>query len=156
MVKSPAAPLIKYQDALINSESRNNAIMERVPKKQTQMHAYGKHRKKERGANNAAVRHQHKASDRYMKKVRRDKTRSVENQREAEAYISFQQKREEKKLQEFYEQQKNARALGMLKRSCDPTDPVTKFEKIQESFQTISKAEIKALKQNALSMNVKL
>ena len=154
MVKSPEAPLTKYQNALINSESRN-AITERAPK-QTNMHTHGKHRKKEKYTNDAAVRHQQKASERYMKKVRRDKTRSMENQREAEAYISFQQKREEKKLMELYEQQKNARALGMLKRSCDPTDPVTKYEKIQESFQTISKAEIKALKQNALSKNIKL
>ena len=154
MVKSPA-PLAKYQDAVINSESGNGAITERVPKK-TQMYAYDKHRKKERGTDDAAVRHQQKSSDRYMKKVRRDKKRSMENQREAEAYISFQQKREEKKLKELYEQQKNARALGMLKRSCDPTDPVTKYEKIQESFQTISKAEIKALKQNALSKNIML
>ena len=79
MVKSPA-PLAKYQDALINSEGISAAITER-------QRYGGKHRKK----------------DTYSKNVRRDKTRSMENQREAEAYISFQQKREEKKLKELHE-----------------------------------------------------
>ena len=65
------------------------------------MYGHAKHRKKERDYETA--RNQEKGSERYSKKERRDKTKSMENSREAEAYMSFQEKRKEKKLKELYE-----------------------------------------------------